>query len=292
MNRIITEITPLSQKDIFYLVERQKSEFDYPIHRHEEIEINFVSNCRGRRRIVGDSSEILGDYDLAIIGGGLEHGWEEAEGSCHKDMREITIQFPTDLISKDLLDKNQMGTLRDLLNNAQKGIAFDLPAIMRVYSRFDDLLQEMPGFMRLLKLLEILYMLSVSGEWHTLSSSSFANAHIPTDSRRVQKVEDYINTHYSGTIYLKDLADMVGMTPTAFSRFFKARTGRTLSDYLIDIRIGHAARRLVDTTMTSAEICYECGLNNISNFNRLFRKRKGCSPKTFRENYLKTKLIV
>jgi AraC-like DNA-binding protein len=93
-------------------------------------------------------------------------------------------------------------------------------------------------------------------------------------------------------LYLDDLADMVGMTPTAFSRFFKLRTGRTLSEYIIDIRLGHAARKLVDTTMTIAEICYDCGFNNISNFNRIFKKRKGCSPTTFRENYLKTKLIV
>lgn len=91
---------------------------------------------------------------------------------------------------------------------------------------------------------------------------------------------------------LDDLASLASMSPTAFSRFFKLRTGRTLSDYIVDIRIGHAARRLVDTTMTSAEICYECGFNNISNFNRLFRKKKGCSPKEFRDNYLKTRIII
>jgi AraC-like DNA-binding protein len=113
-----------------------------------------------------------------------------------------------------------------------------------------------------------------------------------TDSRRVRKVEEEIARNYNKQIYLKDLADMVGMTPTAFSRFFKIRTGRTLSDYIIDIRMGHAARMLVDTTMTMSEICYECGFNNISNFNRIFKKRKGCCPKEFRENYLKTKLII
>jgi AraC-like DNA-binding protein len=125
-----------------------------------------------------------------------------------------------------------------------------------------------------------------------LASSSFADVRIPSDSRRVQKIEDEICRNYNKQLYLDDLADMVGMTPTAFSRFFKLRTGRTLSEYIIDIRLGHAARKLVDTTMTIAEICYDCGFNNISNFNRIFKKRKGCSPTTFRENYLKTKLIV
>jgi AraC-like DNA-binding protein len=188
--------------------------------------------------------------------------------------------------------KNQMESIRELFNNAKTGIAFELPAIISVYNKMDELTASQPGFMRLLKLLEILYYLSVSKDWHSLASSSFADVRIPSDSRRVQKIEDEICRNYNKQLYLDDLADMVGMTPTAFSRFFKLRTGRTLSEYIIDIRLGHAARKLVDTTMTIAEICYDCGFNNISNFNRIFKKRKGCSPTTFRENYLKTKLIV
>ena len=82
------------------------------------------------------------------------------------------------------------------------------------------------------------------------------------------------------------------MTPVAFSRFFKLRAGKTISEYIIDIRLGNATRLLVDTTNTISEICYECGFNNVSNFNRIFKKRKECSPKVFRENYRKTKLIV
>ena len=85
---------------------------------------------------------------------------------------------------------------------------------------------------------------------------------------------------------------MVGMTAVSFSRFFKLRTGRSLSDYIIDIRLGFAARLLVDSTMSVAEICYDCGFNNLSNFNRKFKKKKACSPKEFRENYRKKKKIV
>lgn len=87
------------------------------------------------------------------------------------------------------------------------------------------------------------------------------------------------------------MAHLVGMTSTSFSRFFKLRTGKTLSDYVIDIRIGFASRLLVDTTMSVAEICYECGFNNLSNFNRIFKKKKDCSPKEFREYYRKKKII-
>ena len=85
---------------------------------------------------------------------------------------------------------------------------------------------------------------------------------------------------------------MIGMTPSAFSRFFKLHTGKNLSEYIVDIRLGNAARRLIDTTDTVSEICYCCGFNTLSNFNRLFRKRKGCSPTEFREKYCKTKVII
>ena len=91
---------------------------------------------------------------------------------------------------------------------------------------------------------------------------------------------------------MNNLADMVGMTALSFSRLFKLRTGRSLSDYIIDIRLGFAARLLVDSTMSVAEICYDCGFNNLSNFNRIFKKKKACSPKEFRENYRKKKKIV
>jgi hypothetical protein len=291
MSKIITEITPLSEKDCFYLIDRRKMNFDYPIHRHNEVEVNFVSNCAGCKRVVGDSIEVLGHYDLAIIGPGLEHGWEQGDAVNDGDMREITIQFSPQN-QQDYLTKNQLKPILELFENVQRGIAFGQDFIKSIIPKLDDLTKPQPGFIRLLRLLEIIYYMSTTNDCHILSTTSFANARTQSDSRRVQKVEEYISQNYTRTIYLNEMADLAGMAPTAFSRFFKARTGRTLSDYIIDMRLGHAARLLVDTNLTSAEVCYECGFNNISNFNRLFKKKKGCSPKTFRENYLKTKIVI
>ena len=125
-----------------------------------------------------------------------------------------------------------------------------------------------------------------------LSSSSFAKIEVQSDSRRVQRVQQYINTHYQEEIRLTQLADMVGITPASFSRFFKLRTGKSLSEYIIDIRLGYAIRLLADSTMSIAEICYECGFNNLSNFNRMFKKKKKYSPKEFRENYRKKRVVI
>ena len=93
-------------------------------------------------------------------------------------------------------------------------------------------------------------------------------------------------------IRLEDLSALVGMAPSAFSRFFHQRTGRTVVDYLIDIRLGNAARMLVDTTQNISEICYSCGFNNLSNFNRVFKAKRGYTPRDFRTLFKKTKVFV
>lgn len=292
MGRVLTEITPLSEKDCFHIVERHKTEFTYPLHRHKEFELNFIQNGAGVRRIVGDSVEEIGNYELILIGGGnLEHVWEQ--GSCESnDIREITIQFSPDIFNGDLLSKNQFASIRRMLNRADHGLAFPISAIMRVYSILDTLASEQERFVQFLKFLYLLYQLSISEEARVLASSSFAHSARDVESRRVQKVKQYINDHYAEPLKLIDLAALVGMSPVAFSRFFKMRTGRTLSDYIIDIRLGYAARMLVDTTRNVSEICYECGFNNLSNFNRTFKAKRGFTPRDFRAMFKKNKIIV
>ncbi len=290
---VIKEITPLSGKDCFYIIDRVKKEFTYPIHKHDDFELNFVQNGKGVRRTVGDSSEILDNYDLVLItSGDLEHVWEQND--CKSDsIREITIQFSSDLISNKLLDRNQFSSIKNMLEMAKRGLAFPITSIMKVYPILDKLSSESKGFFAVLEFMKLLYELSVTvKDAHILSSSSFVSLQVGSDSRRVDKVQDYIFKNYTHEIRLSELSDMVGMTPVSFSRFFKLRTGKTLSDYIIDIRLGHAARKLIDTTTSVSEICYDCGFNNISNFNRIFKKKKKCSPKEFRDNYRKRKMLV
>ena len=139
---IIREITPLSDKDCFYIADRHKTEFTYPIHNHTEFELNFCEKAAGVRRIVGDSAEVITDYDLVLITGKeLEHVWEQHE--CHsKDIREITIQFSSDLFSKTFINKNQFDSIRRMLEKAQKGLCFPMSAILKVYSMLDTLASE------------------------------------------------------------------------------------------------------------------------------------------------------
>ena len=141
-------------------------------------------------------------------------------------------------------------------------------------------------------MLKILYELSQDTGARTLASSSFAQKDSGRESRRVAKVKEYISVHFAEELRLEDLASLVGMTPSAFSRFFKQHTTRTLSDYIIDIRLGNAARMLLDTSCSISEISYACGFNNLSNFNRIFKARRGNTPRDFRALFTKSRVYV
>ena len=106
------------------------------------------------------------------------------------------------------------------------------------------------------------------------------------------RVKEHVAAHYMENITLEQMSSLANMAPTAFSRYFKLRTGKTLSEYIVDVRLGAAVRKLIDTDEPVSSICFRCGFNTLSNFNRLFRSRKGASPTEFREKYAKTKVIV
>lgn len=297
MNRlykaVINEVTPLSGKDCFYIADRHKTEFTYPIHSHAEFELNFILNAAGVRRIVGDSVEVIDNFDLVLITSeNLEHVWEHHECTS-PDIREITIQFSPELFFDSFLQKNQFASIRYMLEIAQKGLAFSLETIMKVFHLLDSLASGQQGFYAVMKFLEILYLLSLNvDDTRVLSSSSFAKVELFTSKRRIGKIQEYVNKNYRENIKLDQLAAMVGMTSVSFSRFFKLHTGKSPIDYIIDVRLGYASRLLVDSSKTIAEICFECGFNNLSNFNRIFRKNKHCTPKEFRENYKKKTVVI
>ena len=291
--RVLREITPLGEQDFMYVADRHKKEFDYPIHCHDIMELNFVENAAGARRVVGDSSEVIGDCDLVLItSSDLEHVWEQHE--CKSDdIHEVTVQFYIHFEDEHTpFRTNPYKSIYRMMMRAKRGLAFRMSAIMTIYPRLVKLASIDDNFLMAHELMYILHELSKFDDAYELASSTFAKVEVSSESRRVLKVKDFINTHINDELRLEQLANMVGMTPTAFSRFFKLRTGKTLSEYIVDIRLGQAARLLVDTADSVSEICWNCGFNTLSNFNRLFRKRKGCSPTEFREKYSKTKVIV
>lgn len=291
MSKLIIEIPPISEKDCYYLQERYKPTFNYPLHKHDAYELNFVEHCKGARRIVGDNIELLGDYDLAFIGCNLEHVWEQHE-CASENIHEITIQIPKNLFSEQWLDRRIMQPVKEMFESAKVGIAFGMKAIMISYERLTILAKTEPSFNTAMTMVTLLYDLAVSGDYHRLSSSHYSHAEVPVTSRRIQKLKDYIDTHYQDEIRMETLSDMVNMTPNALSRFFKQKTNRSISNYINDVRIGQATLLLADSTQTVVEISYKCGFNTITNFNRTFKAIKGMTPTEFRESYKKNTYLI
>ena len=288
--KVLHEIVPLGNQDFLYIADRHKKEFTYPIHHHNILELNFVEHGAGVRRVVGDSSEVIGDLDLVLItSGDLEHVWEQYQCTS-EDVHEVTLQFDLNFSETSIFATNPFRSIRFMLDKARKGLAFPEAAIRKVYPRIIGMSSIKDGWQASIELLQILHELSECEGARTLATSAYAKIIVESDSRRVLKVKDYINKNYQDEIRLATLADIAGMTPTSFSRFFRQHTGKSLSDYIIDIRLGYATRELVDTINSIKEISFCCGFNNLSNFNRIFRNRKGCSPSEFREIYRKNRI--
>jgi transcriptional regulator GlxA family with amidase domain len=135
--------------------------------------------------------------------------------------------------------------------------------------------------------------LSTSRNMRILSDASFNVAEKHSyNSRRIENAFEYMNQNFDKSITLSEVAKLASMTEVSFSRFFKQRTGNTFIDSLNEIRLGHATRILIETTQNISEVAYDCGFNNISNFNRIFKKKKGCTPKEFRESFSGTRIFI
>lgn len=290
---IFGEITPLSDKDCFTVFSRLKNEFTYPIHTHQNIyELNFIENAAGAKRVVGDSVEEIGGMELTLITGhNLSHAWLN-NNKKFKNISEITIQFHANLLNESLLERNQFRSVKEMFEKAKCGITFSEKTIIKFKDDIVTLSKENEGAHTVLKLIRLIFDLSVCGDMRVLSSKSFGDEGFEFDSRRINKAYHYMLENFDKQIKLVDVASLVNMSETAFSRFFKIRTGKNYIDALNDIRLGNATRMLIETTHSIIEVCYCCGFNNLSNFNRVFKKRKNCTPREFRENYKRSRIII
>lgn len=284
-NDLLKEITPLTQSDCYTLFSRVKEGFDFPLHFHEELELNFIKNAKGAKRVIGDHFEEIEELELVLVGSNLQHAWFTHHCKT-KEIVEITIQFHKDLFDDKFLSRNQLNFIRTMLEKSGRGILFSKETTLQLAPRLLAL-EKKQGFDSILELMSILHDLSISRNMRLLSDASFSTALELSNfnSRRIKKVLEHINKNFDKEVTLNDAAKLINMTDVSFSRFFKQRTGYTFIDNLIYVRLGHASRILIDTTQSVAEVAYNCGFNNISNFNRAFKKKKGCTPKEFRENF-------
>ncbi|SNY99567.1 AraC family transcriptional regulator [Flagellimonas pacifica] len=284
------EITPLKENDCFLVFDRKRNNFDFPIHFHPEFEINFIRNAKGARRVVGDHIGEIEDYELVMVGPNMHHAWEDYKNDPSETLHEITIQFPRYLFDDQMLNKNIFKPIKDLFRQANHGILFSYDTAKNVEEKL-ALISQKSGFDNFLDFQSLLYDLAISRNKKLLTTISFENQNDFHNSKRIEKVYNYIKGNYAQKIKIETAASEVNMTVISFSRLIKQRTGKTFTEFVNDLRLGYAIRKLIETNDGISEICFQCGFNNISNFNRVFKKKQGCTPKEFRENFTGTKNI-
>lgn len=294
MTKIYREITPLTPNDCFSIFVRRKSEFDFPLHNHDELELNLIIGAKGVKRIIGDHIDTIDEAELVLVGPNLPHGWFDNVYKWEEGMPlvlEITVQFHRDLFDDNFLKKNQMFFIKSLLEKSTNGIAFSKDTINRIRPRLEELGSK-TGFDSILELMSILHDLSISRNMRLLSNSTFTGESPNFNSRRIEKVFMYMRNNYAKEISLETVSKIVGMSEVSFSRFIKKSTGKTFVESLNEIRLGYASHALINTTLTVSEIAYNCGFNNLSYFNRIFKGKNGCTPKEFRQNYSGVRTVI
>ena len=287
---VTREITPLTQNDCFTIFSRKKNEFNFPLHSHEEMELNLILNAGGTQRIVGDHIEEIEDLELVFIDANLPHGWF-THHCKNKEIHEVTIQFHKELFSPGFLQKNQLINIRKLFDASKRGILFSKQTISQIAPRIIALTKK-NGFDSILELFSIFHDLSNARNSKTLSDVSFAKESYTPNSRRLERVFDYMNIHFAKKITLIEVSKLANMPEASFSRFIKIHTGQTFTESLTEIRLGHVSRMLIDTTHSVSEIAYKCGFNNMANFNRIFKTRKGLTPKEFKWSYTGQRVFI
>jgi len=290
LNNPIRQQIPIGPNDCFTFFSAVKKESDFPLHCHDDYELSLILDAKGAKRIVGNHVYIIDNVDLVLLGPNVSHTWQTHE--CKSLITEITIQWPKDLFDDKLLSRAQLCFLRKMLEMSLRGIAYSKDTIQNILPRI-HLLNKKSGIDSLLDLISILHDLSVSRNMVTLSDESVLNrTKLKVSSRRLDKAFEFMNNNYNKHITLKDVSTQANMTEESFSRFIRKRSGKTFINSLNEIRIAHASRMLVDTTHFIREISFLCGFNNIANFNRSFKKKKGCTPKEYRMNFLEKVTVL
>lgn len=279
MNEIQQEIVPITQDDLFVIKNHPNAKFDYPIHCHPEYEINLVMNTSGIR-VVGDDEEAFDELDLVMTGPFVPHVWKSELVTNHV----ITIQFSSDLLSFQMINKRLFMPIRQLLIDSMQGLHFYGPEAERIRNEIVEITR-MQGFQTATKFLNILNLLAYSPRRKLVSnmydSENLVNS---SKSRRITKACKYIEENISQKISLSDVAMLVNMSDSAFSHFFKKKTGISFITYVNNLRVAKACDLLASTSLSASEICYDCGFNNKSNFIRIFTKRKNMTPIEYRNH--------
>lgn len=253
-------------------------------HFHPEYELVLNIKSNGTR-IVGDSVELFDQYDLVLIGGNIPHCWNYyRQNNTLPENHGIVVNFKLDSLGEAFLAQHELRSLKELLCEAERGLAFSFDDSIRAEKYFQQMIEN-KGIDKVIDFFNIIKILCSSDKRAFLCSENYKLAFDERGNKRMSDVYTYIRENYFKAIPLKKISKVANMSPIAFSRYFKKNSGAGFVEYLNRVRTNKACYLLRETEYAVHDIARECGFASISNFNKQFRKTEGKSPRDFRAQF-------
>jgi AraC-like DNA-binding protein len=267
--------------------ERVDLEFPFYWHYHPEFELTLIVDSHGQR-LVGDGIADYGPGDLVLLGPNLPHSWRSgpvhlSTESCH---RAVVVQFREDFLGKPFFQLDEMETIVRLLKRSASGLAFGHAANARALAQKIVEFPRLTPARRIIRLLDVLLDLAEESHAKVLSTDRVRPMCRVEDQQRIEQICTYLNERFEEEVNYLEIARRVHMDQASLCRFFKRATGRTMTAYVNEMRVGAAAQLLTDTDLSILEIGFKVGFGNYSNFNRQFKRIKGYGPRTLRQQFL------
>ncbi len=273
---------------IFVIKNLEEKHFDPVWHAHSEYQLFVVLEGTGTR-FIGDSIKSFRPGELILTGPNLPHVWRSDdiyfEKLTEQKTRGIVIYLNENFLGDHILEKEEMMLLKKLFTKSMRGLEFYGPKKVQVIDMMKELLS-LHGIPSVIHLLHILETLAGIKEYHYISSKAYDNGFDQHETDRLNKVYEYTFQNFRKKVLLGDLADLLHMTPTSFSRYFTMKNNKPFSRFIAEIRIKHACKMLTETDESIAQICYESGFNTLSNFNKQFKEIMLKKPTQYKKEFM------
>jgi AraC-like DNA-binding protein len=264
-----------------------KTAFDAPYHFHEEYELTYIVSGHGKR-YVGSHMENFSSGDLVLLGANLPHCWKlEADGTNHEQASAIVIQFSSNFLGEDFLNKDELLGIKKLLQTSASGICFNGVIRTSINQALTHLSGEKSNFKMLIELLEILQRLAVSTEYKLLDQQRCIAEQSRAEQERINPVLAYLVENFRGDISLDQASYIAHMTPNAFCKYFKKITRKTFMETVIEYRLNYATQQLVQTDRPISQISFDSGFGDVSHFYKMFKHKMHQSPLNYRKTFMR-----
>ena len=266
--------------------ERNDPEFPFYWHYHPEYELTLITDSLGQR-LVGDGIADYGPGDLVLLGPNVPHSWRSApvKADAPRTHRAVVLQFRHDFLGEHFFKLREMGGVARLLRASANGLAFGHTKTGQKVTQSIARFPSLAPAKRLATLLSALVDLAGEADARTLSTLKVKPICRVADQQRIDAICKYLNEHFEEEVDFAELSRYLHIDQASLCRFFKRATGRTMTAYLNELRVGAAAQLLIDTDDSVLEIGFRVGFGNYSNFNRQFKRIKGFGPRTLRRQF-------